>query len=160
MRTRASVASFLAMLAVVVAPPSARADADAAVDAGVVCTPDGAIPIAGDYTAPDGSERWLRKTATATTYAVVPGGAPDASNLPALYRVASVCSGTGAGTLALASLDGTAARLDWTNTSGVSVCFRVAASTTAALALAPPEATNAATGCAGAAWLALTKETP
>jgi hypothetical protein len=134
--------------------------ADAAAEAGVVCTTDAAIAIAGDYTAPDGSERWLRKTATATTYSVVPRGTADASNLPALYRVASVCSGTTAGTLALASLDGTAARLDWTNASSVSVCFRAAANTTAALALPPPDATNAATGCAGAAWQSLTKETP
>ena len=124
------------------------------------CTPDGAIAILGDYTAPDGSERWLRKTATATTYAVVPGGGPDASSLPALYRVAIVCSGTIAGTLSLAGLDGTAARLDWTSANGVTVCFRAAADTTAALALPPPDATNTTTGCSGAAWLALTKETP
>jgi hypothetical protein len=136
---------------------------EAAVDAGGPCPADGAISILGDYTAPDGSERWLRKTATATTFSVVPGGAPDASSLPSLYRVASVCSGTApgaAGTLALAGLDGSAARLDWTNASGVSVCFRAAVATTAALALPPPDGANTTTGCGGAAWLALTKETP
>jgi hypothetical protein len=143
------------------ARPDAQQEAsvDGGAEAGATCTPDGALAIAGDYSAPDGSERWLRKTATAATYAVVPGA--DASSVPLLYRVKSVCTGgTNAGTLALAGLDGTAGRLDWTNANGVRVCFQPAADTTAALALPPPDATNASTGCAGAAWLPLTKEMP
>jgi hypothetical protein len=129
---------------------------DAAFDAGS-CSPQGPLVVAGDYTASDGTQRWLRKSVTAETYTVVAAGAPTPSVLPQLFRVTNVCSRW----LVLESTAGAFGRLDWATMSGaLGICVRTATDSAAAMALPGPDPTDAATGCAGAAWTTLTRVTP
>jgi hypothetical protein len=116
-------------------PHDAGADASPAEE----CTPGGALPIAGDYVAPNGTEHWLRRSATATTYTVVPStGAPPALQL---FRVTSVCTHH----LALAGTSGVSARLDWTRTdTSLRICVR------------PTSKPN----CDAVSWVSLTPRTP
>jgi hypothetical protein len=129
-------------------------------DAAVVetsCSTQGSIAIAGDYRAADGTGRWLRQSATASTYTVVPAGAPVPSALPQLFRVESICSQW----LLIQGTDGAYGRLDWATQSGsLGICVRMVANAGAAMALTPSDPGAAATGCAGAAWTSLTKVTP
>lgn len=132
------------------------ADMDVA-DAAPSCSADGALAIAGDYVAGDGTRHWLRKSATAATYAVVPGGAPDPAAPPRLYRIVEVCPGW----LLLAEVGGGTARLDWAQGGdGLHLCVRPAASADEAAALAAPDADDTTTGCAGSAWTVLAGGAP
>lgn len=127
---------------------------DPTVDGGAACSVDGALVVAGAYVAKDGTRHWLRRSATATTYSVVPGGAPEPAVPPRLYRVAEVCSGW----LLLAEVGGGASRLDWAQGGdGLHLCVRPAANAGAAKVLAAPDADNVATGCAGSAWTVLAR---
>jgi hypothetical protein len=127
-------------------PDATAADANA-------CVAGGALAIAGDYVATDRTEYWLRKTATATTYTLVPP--PPA--LPSLFRVTTVCTRY----LALAGTDGTFARLDWVQgDTTLRVCVRPATSGAGVGQLSAPDGANAATGCGGAPWLVLTRAAP
>lgn len=122
-------------------------------DAGV-CPSDGALGIAGDYVASGGAQYWLRKSATATTYTIVPSGPPMASAPPQLFRIRGICSTW----LLLAGTDGSIERLDWaTGDVALRICVRAAVSAGAAALLSIPDAGDSATGCAGAAWLSLAK---
>jgi hypothetical protein len=134
---------------------------NAAVEASVAdagsCSTHGLIAVAGDYTGPDGTGYWLRKSATAATFTVVPAGAPVPSALPQLFRVEDVCPRW----LLLESTDGRFGRVDWATVGGgLGICVRASASARAVTALALPDPGNAATGCAGSAWIALTPVTP
>jgi hypothetical protein len=127
------------------------------VDAGT-CSAQGALAISGDYTAADGTRHWLRKSATASTYTVVPPGMPVPSALPRLFRIESVCSSQW---MLLESTDGAYGRLDWATVgSSLSICVRTVSDASAAVALTSPDPGAPATGCAGSAWTALTKVTP
>ena len=136
--------------------------ADAAIDAGTACTPNGPIAAAGNYAAADGTQYWLRKTATAATFTVVPPAidASDASapvSLPSLSRIKLVC----AQWLGLAGTDGSFSRLDWATTSGgLQVCVRSTASLDAAAGLAAPDPSSASAGCHGSPWIALAPVSP
>jgi hypothetical protein len=135
---------------------------DAAVEASIVvdvgsCVAGGPIAVAGDYTAADGTGYWLRKSFTASTYTVVPAGAPAPSVVPQVFRIESVCSRS----LLLENTDGASGRLDWATMGGsLGICVRMAPDAGAATALPPPDPGAPSTGCAGAAWTVLTKVTP
>lgn len=121
------------------------------------CSNTGTLAIAGDYVAAGGTEHWLRQTATATTYAVVPGGVPTPTSLPKLFRVRLFCDHW----LSLEGTGGDAVRLDWTTLSGaLSICVRSVTIANAATSLSTPDANDAGAGCNGAPWLALTREAP
>jgi hypothetical protein len=120
------------------------------------CSSTGALTIAGDYVAPDGTEYWLRKTVTATTYTVVPARATAPAPLPKLYRITMLCQAW----LALAGTDGSVARLDWSGSpSSLRICVRTAAAKDVAT-LPDPDGSNDAAGCDGAAWTRLTRSMP
>jgi hypothetical protein len=136
--------------------PLDAGDRDATSDADV-CPSGAVLSIAGDYVASDKTEYWLRKTATATTYTVVPAGAPTPSALPQLYRVSSICPHW----LSLSNTDGTFARLDWTESeSSLRICVRSVPDLNEARKLPNPDAADTATGCAGAPWTELVRSTP
>jgi hypothetical protein len=148
-------------------PSCADADVDSEPDAGpdameasvadAGCADHGLIAVAGDYTGPDGSGYWLRQTATATTFTEVPAGMPVPATLPRLFRITRVCSAW----MDLESTDGASGRLDWaTVNGGLGVCVRAAASADAANTLTLPDPSDPAMGCAGSAWVSLTKVTP
>ncbi|APR82669.1 Hypothetical protein A7982_08018 [Minicystis rosea] len=129
---------------------------DAGTDGGA-CQSGGPLAIAGDYVAPDGTRHWLRRSMTATTYTVVPAGAPDPAAPPRLSRVQSVCDQW----LLLAGTDGAIARLDWAlDGASLSICVRAAANADAAAALPAASAGDPLKGCAGAAWTSLSKVAP
>jgi hypothetical protein len=136
--------------------PDAARIPDAAPPDANVCSSDGALTIAGDYVAADKTQYWFRKSATATTYTVVPGaGAP--SPLPQLFRVTSVCPRR----LSLAGTDGSVARLDWVNAAdSLRVCVRSSKDSADLEALPLPDMASDATGCAGGPWIALARTTP
>lgn len=119
------------------------------------CTSGGALPSAGDYTASDGAEHWLRKTATAATYTIVPAGAPDPATPPKVFRVSLVC-----GSWLLVEAPGSdVRRLDLAAIGGgLRVCLRPAANANAAAALSTPDPAAAATGCAAGPWTVLTRQ--
>jgi hypothetical protein len=119
------------------------------------CTSGGALPSAGDYTAPDGAEHWLRKTATAATYTIVPAGAPDPATPPKVFRVSLVCGSW----LLLEVRSNDVRRLDLATVGGgLRVCLRSAANATAAAALATPDSAAATTGCGAGPWTTLTRQ--
>ncbi len=120
------------------------------------CAPGGALPIGGDYKAPEGTEHWLRRTATAATYSVVPAGPPVLSNPARLFRIEHVCGQA----LLLLAPDGTASRLDWSTAAGsFRICVRPASSIVAAAGMVIPDP-DVAAGCASGPWTTLAKETP
>jgi hypothetical protein len=134
---------------------------DAATEAPVAdagsCSTEGPIAIAGDYTASDGTGYWLRQSATASTYTVVPAGTPVPSALPQLFRIQSFCPQW----LLIESTDGAYGRLDWaTLGSALGICVRGVPGASAAVALTPADPGAPATGCAGVAWTSLTRVTP
>lgn len=149
---------------------NAATEADAAADAGDAssgCSSDGAIVAAGDYVAAGGTQYWLRRSATAATFTIVPGGTPSASSPPSLARIQRVCpswlgvAGTDESTRGDASPVSTFARLDWaTVTGGLLLCQRAASSLDAAASLAAANPQDTAAGCGGAAWLSLTPVSP
>jgi hypothetical protein len=144
----------------------AKGGANAAIDggseAGRACSASGPIAIAGNYAAADGTQYWVRKTATAATFTVVPPAtdAGDASapiSLPRLSRIKRVCPQW----LGLAATDGSFARLDWESTSGgLQVCIRSTASLDTATGLAATDPSNGSTGCNGNPWIALAPVSP
>ena len=141
--------------------PIVDAGGDAAIEASIAdagaCSANGPIAIAGDYTAGDGTEHWLRTSATAATYTVVPADAQVPSIVPELFRIERVCPRW----LVLESTDGTFARLDWTTAGGaLGICVRAATGADAAMGLAPPDPSDAAAGCGGTPWTGLTKAAP
>jgi hypothetical protein len=138
------------------ASPDAGASTDAG-EAGSLCSTDGGLAAAGNYVASDGTQYWLRKSATAATFTVVPGGTPANTSPPQLARIREVCSQW----LGVAGTDGTFARVDWASvTGGLLLCQRGVASLDAAAVLPDANPSDAHAGCGGNPWISLTPESP
>jgi hypothetical protein len=122
----------------------------------MTCTGDGTLSIVGNYVAADGSQHWLRKTASATTYARVPSGKADNTNPPTIWKITQVCSTEKA--FVATSEAGKFARVDWAQSpAGLQLCVAVEDAADAAAALAAGKSTAASpTGCKGRAWTTLT----
>jgi hypothetical protein len=138
----------------------ATVDADAssdAGDAGNACSSDGGLAVTGDYVAADGTHYWLRQSATATTFTVVPGGTPSNTAPPHLARIREMCPQW----LGAAGTDGTFARVDWASVDGgLLLCQRGAASLGAAAALSGADPNDVDAGCGGNAWISVTRVSP
>jgi hypothetical protein len=116
------------------------------------CVEGGALTIGGDYRTAEGEEHWLRRSPTASMYAVVPAGEPSPSNPPLLWAITHACDRW----LALEGMDGSAARLDWARADdALWLCRRGAASFDAARTLERADADDLESGCDGAAWTVL-----
>ncbi|AKV00506.1 hypothetical protein AKJ09_07169 [Labilithrix luteola] len=129
---------------------------DGEAEAPMTCTGSGELAITGKYVEADGTQHWLTKTATATTYVRVPSGAADNTRPPTLWKITRVCSNEKA--FLVASPTGTFARVEWMqDTKGLSLCVAATemADENAALS-APKSAPITATGCKGAAWALVT----
>lgn len=122
----------------------------------MVCTGSGILPILGNYVASDGSQHWLRKTATATTYARIPAGAATHDNPPVLWKIVHVCADQTA--FVAMSETSTYARVEWNESAqGLSVCVAIENAADSAAALAVPRPVPASpTGCNGGPWTSLT----
>jgi hypothetical protein len=136
--------------------PDAGASTDAG-EAGSPCSTDGGLAAAGNYVASDGTQYWLRKSATAATFTFVPGGTPANTSPPHLARIREVCSQW----LGIAGTDGTFARVDWASvTGGLLLCPRSVTSLDAAATLPGANPNDADAGCGGNPWISLTPVSP
>lgn len=118
------------------------------------CSTERELEIAGDYTDTSGAEHWLRATATATTYTIVPAGAPTPENLPSLFTVERVCADMDR--LILRAEDGSFSRLDYLADEGaLQICVVSADYLEAAINAALPDFNELASGCAGEPFTAL-----
>lgn len=133
-------------------------DLDAGNDAGNVarCTGGDALAVLGNYQDASGAKHWFRKTASATTYARIPAGAPNAATPPELWKVTQVCYDQK--TVVATNEKGAFARLDWTtDAAGFHLCVATRDAKSAAEALgAPASVVGSATGCLGSDWTLLT----
>lgn len=124
----------------------------------MTCTGSDALSIAGNYVAADGSQHWLRKTASATTYAQLPAKGPGAGSPPppVLWKITQVCSTEKA--FIAAGETGKFARVDWVEDgTGLQLCVAIEDAVDAAAALAASKSTaGSATGCKGGPWTTLT----
>ncbi|HVW29750.1 MAG TPA: hypothetical protein VHC69_30510 [Polyangiaceae bacterium] len=135
------------------AAPKAASDSGGAPDAGT-CPTMGALTIAGDYAAPDGTQYWFRRSITATTYTVVP---KDFTTTPRLSRVVGYCPRW----LSLAGTDGSFARLDWDGAgASLRICVRSAPSASALATLSAPDPNDGRAGCDAGPWLELSRLSP
>lgn len=127
-------------------------------DAGNVarCTGGDALAVIGNYQDATGAKHWFRKTPSATTYARVPAGAPNAATPPELWKVTQVCYDQK--TVVATNEKGVFARLDWTtDAAGLHLCVATRDAKTAAEALAAPASkVGSTTGCLGSDWTLLT----
>ncbi|MDF2698212.1 MAG: hypothetical protein K0S65_6595, partial [Labilithrix sp.] len=90
----------------------------------MTCTGDGALSIVGNYVAADGSQHWVRKTASATTYARVPSGKADNAKPPTIWKITQVCSTEKA--FIATSETGKVARVDWAQgATGLQLCVAI-----------------------------------
>ncbi len=122
-----------------------------------VCTGGTVLPVTGDYVDGSGTEHWLRKTASATTYTRVPGGAPLPEKPPTLWRVVETCPDQK--TFVAVSENATFARVDWANdAAGLHLCIAAEEMPDPAAAFAAPKssATALGAGCKGGPWMLLT----
>lgn len=123
---------------------------------GHACTGGTVLPVTGDYVDDSGMEHWLRKTASATTYTRVPGGAPVPAKPPTLWRIVETCPDQRS--FVAVSENATFARVDWTTDgAGLHVCIAAEEMPDArAASAAPTSAANAlGTGCKGGPWTLL-----
>ena len=121
------------------------------------CTGGTVLPVTGDYVDESGTEHWLRKTASATTYTRVPGGAPVPTKPPTLWRVVETCPDQK--TFVAVSENATYARVDWTtNAAGLHLCIAAGEMPDVAAAFAAPKSNVDAlgAGCKGGPWTLLT----
>ena len=121
------------------------------------CTGGTVLPVTGDYVDESGAEHWLRKTASATTYTRVPGGAPVPAKPPTLWRVVETCPDQK--TFVAVSEIATYARVDWTTDgAGVHLCIAAGEMVDVAAAFAAPKSNADAlgAGCKGGPWTLLT----
>lgn len=121
------------------------------------CTGGTLLPVTGDYVDGSGTEHWLRKTASATTYTRVPGGAPVPAKPPTLWRIVETCPDQKS--FVAVSENATYARVDWTNdAAGLHLCIAAEEMADAAAAFAAPKSNANAlgAGCKGGPWTLLT----
>ncbi len=143
------------------APPDASNLSDASTDGETSspCSPapDGGLGPAGDYVASDGTQYWLRQSATAATFTVLPGGTPANASPPHLARIGEI----GSEWLGVAGTDGTFARVDWASVDGgLLLCRRAVTSLDAAAALPGANANDADAGCGGNPWISVAPVSP
>jgi hypothetical protein len=146
-------------------PSDAAVDQDAAADAGAnedAGQPGGCIDksldsIAGKYSDASGEEHWLRVTAKAQLYAVVPSGPAIPDALPVLLQIVEACADQRR--FVATTRDEQHLRADWLKTAdGLALCTTAAGSDAVEtlLANAPPDASDLVSGCYGEAWVLLT----
>lgn len=120
------------------------------------CTGGTVLPVTGDYVDGSGTEHWLRKTASATTYTRVPGGAPVPAKPPTLWRIVETCPDQKS--FVAVSENATFARVDWTTYgTGLHLCIAAEEMPDASAAFAAPTSAADAlgTGCKGGPWTLL-----
>ncbi len=131
-------------------------DGDASVPTDV-CTGGSVLPVTGEYVDGSGTEHWLRKTASATTYTRVPGGVPVPAKPPTLWRVVETCPDQKS--FIAVSEHATYARVDWTtDAAGLHLCIAAEEMPHAKAAFAAPKSNANAlgAGCKGGPWMLLT----
>lgn len=147
-------------------PEDAGGELDSGSDGGdasvpSACTGGMVLPVTGDYVDASGTEHWLRRTASATTYTRVHGGTPVPAKPPALWRVVETCPDQK--TFVAVSENATYARVDWTTDglgqgSRLYLCIAAGEMANAAAAFAAPKSNANAlgAGCKGGPWTLLT----
>jgi len=125
------------------------------------CTGGTVLPVTGDYVDGSGTEHWLRKTASATTYTRVPGGAPGPAKPPTPWRAVGTCPDQK--TFAAPPQNATHARALWTTDalqdgSRLHLCVAAEEMADVAAAFAAPKSNANAlgAGCKGGPWMTLT----
>ncbi len=116
------------------------------------------LDILGDYLASDGSELWVRQSATALTLTRLPPGPARADARPTLWKVARVCAADRS--FVLESSDASFERVDFAAAgSKVYWCMSAihAIDVEGAVAAAPATLSDARTGCRGGPLLTLTR---
>ncbi len=138
----------------------ADASSDARVDAvtTLACTGGAPLAITGTYVEANGTQHWLKRTATSVTYSRLAGGTPNNAAPPSLWSIVQVCSDQKV--FVAKSETGTFSRVDWVvDSTGLSICVAVDGAENALAALSAPVPTpGSVTGCKGAAWIALAKK--
>lgn len=122
------------------------------------CVGDAALSFVGDFTSADGRKHWLRSTATATTYAIVPGGAATPLALPELEILVENCEDFGF--FVTQRADSKFSRFDFEKEgSNLWLCAHddAYASKQAAIDAPAADASSLIQGCEEGPWLGLTK---
>ena len=122
------------------------------------CSGASALSFVGDFTSNDGRKHWLRTTATATTYAVIPGGVATTLALPELEILAENCENFGF--FVTERADSKFSRFDFEKEgSNLWLCGHGEAFTSKQAAVDAPAAdpSSLIQGCESGPWLGLTK---